>query len=122
MKVCTGFDTSGGIAVMAMHAFYIDASGYLRHEIDGKLRAVVPEAGFESYADRWHECKDVIDGRVFNVAIDPLKPAIQELAAVIHSDSRNDVEQIAYLQAELAKLTALQDNISSEVLPTSPQD
>lgn len=125
IKSVFGFDASGGLPLMAAHVFFIDRDGNLVHEIDGKLRATVPPEGFEAYSEQWPECKDVLAGRVFNSAIDPMKPAIEELAQVIRSDSRNDSEQIAYLQGELAKLTSLQDNSVSvspadEASPASP--
>lgn len=115
-KICVpGFDISGGLPIMAMHTFSILSNGNLLHEIDGKERAVVPPEGFEAYAESWPDCVAVLSQRVFDVA------------AVIHSDPEDDKAKIAYLQGELAKLTALQDNIGSgspasseEVPPSSP--
>lgn len=122
-KICvTGFDTSGGLPIMAMHTFSILSNGNLLHEIDGKERAEVPPDGFEAYAESWPDCVAVLSQRVFDVAIDPMKDSISDLASVIHSDPADDKAQIAYLQGELAKLTALQDNIDSGSPASSEAD
>lgn len=110
MKRVFGFDNVGGLPVMACHEFEIGANGDLYHVIDGKPRAQVPPEGFEAYVEQWPECQSVIAGRVFNVAIDTLKPAVEILAAEIASDPVDNAEQIAYLQGELAKLMESVDN------------
>ena len=127
-KICVpGFDISGGLPIMSLHTFSILSNGNLLHEIDGKIRAEVPPDGFESYAETWPDCVGVLSQRVFDFSIDPMKDSISDLAAVIHSAPEDDKAKIAYLQGELAKLTALQDNIDSgspasseEVPPSSP--
>lgn len=126
-KTVMGFDKSGGIAMMALHCFSILNNGNLLHEIDGKIRAEVPPEGFEDYAEQWPECKDVISGRVYSSAIDPLMPFVEALGEVIKSNAMDNGGQIAFLQEELAKLIGNPDNAvsappadSGEVYPLPP--
>lgn len=66
-KICIpGFDTSGGIPIMAMHTFSILSNGNLLHEIDGKVRAEVPPEGFEGYAETWPDCSSFPKKRRLN--------------------------------------------------------
>lgn len=121
-KIVVGFDTSGGLPIMATHCFSILNNGNLLHEIDGKIRAEVPPEGFEDYAEQWPECKDVISGRVYSAAIDPLKPFVTALGEEIKSNAMDNGEQ-----NELAKLIGNPDNTvsatpadSGEVAPLPP--
>lgn len=115
-KTVIGFDKSGGVTLMALHCFSILNNGNLLHEIDGKIRAEVPPEGFEAYAETWPECKDVISGRVYSAAIDPLKPFVEALGEEIKSNAMDNLEQISFLQEELAKLIRKPDNNESAPL------
>lgn len=40
---------------------FVAADGQLEHYTDGKLRAVVPEVGFDAYVAQWPDCRLVVD-------------------------------------------------------------
>ena len=42
-----GFDVSGGRPILAMHSFFVDATGALIHTTDGYLRATVPPESWD---------------------------------------------------------------------------
>lgn len=102
-KRVIGFDTSGGLPIMAMHYFATTGDGQLAHYIDGRLRATVPPEGWADYAKTWPESGDVIDS-----LIRPTTPAAP-LFQIVEPDpvkAEADAATIADLKAQLAALGA----------------
>lgn len=45
--------------MLAHHHFFATPDGQLGHNIDGKLRAIVPPEGMAEYARLWPDCADL---------------------------------------------------------------
>lgn len=46
--------------VFGYHLFQVAPDGQLEHWIDSQLRATVPPEGWESYAQAWPQCADLV--------------------------------------------------------------